>query len=367
VSWSSKQVSPLAVFVTVLVMIAGVVAITAMLSMRRPPAERRGVLPFPESQLDYYRLDDVAGHLHLPDIRRRVDWPEHPDGGFDLRTNNLGFREDGPTAADKPPNTIRILVTGDSHTDGVVANSESFPNRLEGLLNSSASGGVFEVINGGHGHYSPQNYLGFLKRHLDLQPDHFIVALFVGNDFLDAVAQEWMKGRLEIPERPEEYMQRLEDAQASGTAAVAQGLNQIYLMRTFPTLRARSLEITIDAFESISEVCAEHGIGFFVVLLPAKADVEPETDTTTAGAAEILQLQPGDLELNRRLATALAEALEQRNIPVLDLHADFEASERELFWKRDHHLNITGHRLLAEIFHQRFGSELVPSTPRPPN
>lgn len=358
-AWTSKKISPFAAFVTLLSVAAVIAAITIILATRRPAPERRGMLPFPESQLDYYRLDDVAGHLHLPNLDRHVDWPEHPDGGFELRTNNLGFREDAPTTLAKPPGTIRILVTGDSHTDGVVANSESFANRLEDLLNSADGDARFEVLNGGHGHYGPQNYLGILERFLELDLDHFVVVFYVGNDFLDAVAEAWVRGQVELPDRPEGYMDRLEKAQSLSSAAVSQSLNQVYLLHTFPKLEGLSLDITVDVFHTISQLCDERGIGLYTVLLPTKAEVEPETDHDTADAAVALGLEPRDLRLSRRLATRLETALEDLGIPVLDLYPAFDKSTDELFWKRDHHLDAAGHRLAAEVFFEKFGNELA--------
>lgn len=366
-SWASKQISPFAVFVTVLVVLAVIAAVTMMMAVRNQPAERRGMLPFPESQLDYYRLDDVAGHLHLPDIHRRVDWPEHVEGGFELRTNNMGFREDQPTTVRKPIGAVRVLVTGDSHTDGVLANSESFATRLEELMRAHGPEPVFEAINGGHGHYGPHNYLGILERHLDLEPDYFVVVTFVGNDLLDSIAEAWVRGDIELPDRPESYMDRLERAQSASGAAVSQGLNQIYLLRTFPELAEMALEIAVEQFRQISILCAEHHIGLFTVLLPAKADVEPETDSDTPIAAEILQLDAGALGLNRKLAARLARSLEDLGIRVLDLYPAFAESPDELFWKRDHHLNVAGHRFMAELFFDRFGEELSASPTHPSN
>jgi len=358
-SWVSKDISPFAVFVTVLVVLATVAAVTMILVTRMEPPEVRGVLPFPKNQLDYYRLDEIAGHIHHPDYRRWHDWPEHHDGGFEMATNNLGFREDGPTAVEKPGGVVRILVTGDSHTDGVVANSESFANQLEDLMNARQEGGAeFEIINGGHGHYGPHNYLGILRRHLDLELDHFVVVLFVGNDLLDAVADAWFRKEFELPDRPDWYIDRLEKAQALSGAAVAQGLNQAYLFRTLPEVASLSLEITEDQFRQISALCDEHGIGFYTVLLPAKINLEPEIDAETTEAVDVLGLSAADLNLNQELASALAESLESFGIQVLDLQPGFGATSEVLYWKSDHHLNVEGHRLAAELFAERFGEQL---------
>jgi hypothetical protein len=48
-------------------------------------------------------------------------WPEHPEGGFRMVVNNKGLRENEDTQIQKADQAFRILVTGDSHIDGVVA------------------------------------------------------------------------------------------------------------------------------------------------------------------------------------------------------------------------------------------------------
>jgi hypothetical protein len=117
-------------------------------------------------EANYYVADATAGHLHRPNVNLEFAWPEHQKGKIIFRTNNLGFREDNDTAIKKADHTVRILVTSDSHTDGVVNNAESFPNLLEDKLNAGSISPGFEVINGGVGYYTFQNYAGFLRKHL---------------------------------------------------------------------------------------------------------------------------------------------------------------------------------------------------------
>lgn len=358
--WTSQRVSPFAVFVTLLLAIAGIVTLTAMLALRRPQIEPRGVLPFPESQRDSYVLDETAGHLHRPNIVRTVAWPEHPDGRFEFRTNNLGFREDSETAEVKPSASYRILVTGDSHIDGVVANIESFPNILESRLNRDRTGIDFEVINGGTGHYGPANYVGVLRRFLDLGLDRFVVVIFTGNDLLDAVAEAWAAGSLEIPQRPESYMERLEAAQRLSPAAVSQGYNQILFFVTFPELEQLAITLTVKAMAEIDRVATDNGVRVDIVLLPAKSDAEPASDAARqAQVVEALELAPHQLDVNRRLAVELADALGEAGLPVIDPFPDFLSSERELFWVRDYHLSVSGHDLLADVYLDQMGGRLL--------
>jgi len=276
-----------------------------------------------------------------------------------LRTNNLGFRRDDPTEIAKPPGTVRVLITGDSHTDGVVFNSESVAAQLETLLEEANPGRTFEVLNGGTGHFGPQNYLGLLERFIDLDLDHFIVVIFTGNDFLDAVAGDWARDGIAIPERPPDYMERLAAANAISSAAVSQGFNQLYFFRTFPELVDPAIEITAEACEQASALCAEHGIGFTVVLLPSLHDVEPErAGDNFSRIAGALELDPSDA-LNRQLTGKLAHRLRSQGIAVIEPLEQMSRSNDVLFWLLDHHLAVKGHaELAAAIFHAR-GDQLA--------
>jgi hypothetical protein len=346
-----RELSPYAVYVTLLVVVAAVIGTAAVLYLRMPPpAETRSALPFPESQAEYYLLDDLAGHLHRPNVERVIDWPEHADGRIVLRTNNLGFREDLPTEIEKSVGRRRILITGDSHTDGVVANPESFPNRLEGLLDDAAGADAFEVLNGGTGHYGPHNYSGILERFLSLDLDEFVVVVYAGNDLLDAVAEAWLRGQIEIPERPPGYMERLQAARAVAEAEVSQGLNQILLLATFPELEERALAITVDILDHAARRCTEHRIGLTVVVLPSARDLPTTVSSREQAAAEALALPDGALGRNRELAERLVRGLSDRGIRVVDPYETMAASVDELYWRLDLHLNVAGHALLADLF-----------------
>ena len=135
----------------------------------------------------YYALDSLSGHFHSINHERMIQWPEHSNGQFNMKTNNLGFKENEPTLLQKPANTYRIIVTGDSHTDGVVNNNESFPNRLEVALNKDSSIQTYEVLNGGTGFYSFKNYSGFVEKTKTLHPDLYIITVYTGNDFVESV------------------------------------------------------------------------------------------------------------------------------------------------------------------------------------
>jgi len=303
-----------------------------------------------KGERDYYIPDRVAGHIHKPGAVRNMKWPEHPDGSFRMAVNNLGFREDADTAREKDINTYRILVTGDSHIDGVVSNAESFPNRLETLLNSSGRRMVFEVINGGTGYYGPYNYAGFLKKFLYLKPDMFIVVIYSGNDFLDAIKTAGIRSRIRLPGRPEGYTRSLKEAGAENSGAVCQALNQAYFFQTYPELETVAVEIAYNQLLKITRTCAANGIELLILTLPTSCDISgPSPSSTWESARRKLGLSPNELGLNRRLGRSLLAQLKTAGVRTFDPFNGMRHSLKPLFWERDFHLNRAGHDLLARL------------------
>ncbi|MBI5912101.1 MAG: SGNH/GDSL hydrolase family protein [Betaproteobacteria bacterium] len=224
----------------------------------------------PWSESDYYIPDSTAGHIHKPHAVRSFTWKEHPRGTIRMVVNNLGFREDIDTLTAKPGQTYRILVTGDSHMDGVVYNSESFTNRLEALLELSYKSPQFKVLNGGAGYYGPHNYAGFLKKFLYLKPDMYVVVLYTGNDFLDGITTAEIRHRAQIPKRPDGYYRALEEAASYNAGAIGQALNQAYFFKTFPELETTAVDVAYEQILDIARTCSSERIAFIVVTLPTK-------------------------------------------------------------------------------------------------
>jgi hypothetical protein len=102
---------------------------------------------------------DLAGYVHHADLA--WDTPKHVRG---VREYQL----------DKPPGVFRVVVVGDSFTYGAeVADDETYPQRLEGLL---AHG---EVLNLGVRAYGiDQIVLKYLKYGRAYRPDLLVVAMW---------------------------------------------------------------------------------------------------------------------------------------------------------------------------------------------
>ncbi len=261
----------------------------------------------PES--DYYQADPVAFHLHQPHASRKMAWSEHPRGSIELRTNNLGFREDADTfPGPSPTGSYRILVTGDSHTDGVVYNDESFANRLELYLGLTSPTRSFEVINGGVGYYGPFQYRGFFARQESLEPEFLIVNVFLGNDFLDTSRQLEATTGIGRPRTPE-YLSQLGQADAVMRGTVGQSLNQLYYFKSFPEMVEPALEATAGELIGLQQDADQRGIPLLVTLMPSQIETAPQDPAVRQHlelAAKILGLEQRHLELQERFRKELA-------------------------------------------------------------
>jgi hypothetical protein len=109
-----------------------------------------------------------------------------------ITTNSFGYRGQEFTL-DKPKETKRILILGDSMTFGIgVKDTETYPFQLGELLKKNIKS-PYEVINAGYADgFSPDSYYLYLKeRGMKLQPDIIVVGLFVWNDITDLTETVW--------------------------------------------------------------------------------------------------------------------------------------------------------------------------------
>lgn len=303
--------------------------------------------------------DGFAYFRRKPNTSYQQNWGEHPDGGFPMRTNSLGLREDAELPSDPD---LRVLVFGDSHTDGVVHNRESYANQLEALLAAERPEDVVDVANAGVGLYTFPNYLGALLKFLPLEPDVLVVGVYGGNDFGEAM-RHWFGLRQQKPgERGPSYAARMDRAREvtvgkhKGPETLAQGFNQLAFFDDSPELIDDALEAAEAYLGEMRRICSEQGIRFVVLLIPAPGEGGPEPFTEIhAAVAESLELRPESLGFNARLADGFCERLRAAGFELLDGRDAFAGASEELYWKRDQHINTAGHQRLAQQLFEYLG------------
>jgi hypothetical protein len=133
---------------------------------------------------------------------------------------------------------VRVLVTGDSHTEGVCTNAESFTHLLEGALADARPGAAVEAINSGLSGYNLYNYLGVLEKGRALGPDVFVVTVYGGNDFAAAVQLYRYFERMPPYERAPHSLRSSFLDGGLWTGAVAQELNQVAYFLTIRRTRS---------------------------------------------------------------------------------------------------------------------------------
>lgn len=140
----------------------------------------------PKEIMRYYFVapDSV---LHHRFIRNATGRYESTEFNTHYHINSIGLRDQ--EYGEKGPNTFRILMLGDSYTEGDgVESNETFSKVLEARLNSEKRPLRYEVINAGVGSYSPLLEYLYLKREgLRLDPDLVILNLDM-SDFYDDIS-----------------------------------------------------------------------------------------------------------------------------------------------------------------------------------
>lgn len=301
--------------------------------------------------------DPDVWFTYRPGFTFEMPFPEHPRGRFTVRANELGLREDGPTP--RAHDGLRVLVTGDSHTDGVCDNDETFAHRLEELLAARLPEARPDVLNGGHAGYSFYNYRGQLERFADFDLDVFVVAVYGGNDFLEALpVHHYFRHTL-----PAEFREQMSMA-AGRTEGIPGGLHgqavrQLEYFARYPEEEAVALEAAVEVSRAIVARCAELGVRPLFVYVPTQLDTQPRfLDPDPARIRELTGLDEQQMRASERLAEAWMEALVREGVEVLDLRATFRAAPERYFWESDPHVDLAAHEAIANLLADAIATRL---------
>jgi len=301
--------------------------------------------------------DPWCYHIHKAGLDVDVSWEEHPAGHWHLRTNAQNLREDEPVGAG--PFDLRVLVTGDSHTDGYCDNAESFANLLEAAL-AAESGRKVDVLNAGNGAWSFYNYLGALEKFLPLRPAVFVVCFYAGNDFLEVLPPHaWFTGTTMPPEGEAEVERRKLANQISPPASV-QAVRSMMWFADHPEFQETSVAAAFELLMRAQAICEREQIELIVAGLPDSLQVDREAH---AELFERLERELGlasavgsgesgatrvPLAIHAHLTGDLLARLDARGVRTLDLTRAFPSGGGPYFWSRDLHLSVKGHAAVAK-------------------
>lgn len=291
------------------------------------------------------RFDPQAGFTFSGGMDRRREWAEHPEGGWSVRTNSLGLRDDDEPSATRPD--LRVVVLGDSHTAGFCNNRESFAQLAEAALAAKRPGKSVEVLNGAVPGYTFQHHLGALERLLPLEPDVAVIVIYGGNDFVEALghhhkAHGTARGDLGALQK------RLEPAQELDPELVAQALLSVEQFKLDPAQLDVALQAARDVTTEIAVTCQRHGIVPLFVYLPSTLEVEfPRRRERFEAALAALGAKEADVQVLAKLADPTLAFLRSFGVATLDLRPALAAAQGKLFWDEDFHLALDGHAVVA--------------------
>lgn len=115
-----------------------------------------------------------------------VFWHTSVDGSWQFRTNAQGFRDDEDWSLEKPAGQLRVLVLGDSNTQGFeVRQEQTYSAVMQRALRRR--GLDAKVMNTGISGFGTAEELAFLENEgIRYAPDAVVLGFF-GNDFADNV------------------------------------------------------------------------------------------------------------------------------------------------------------------------------------
>jgi hypothetical protein len=333
----------------------------------------------------FERPDPVLHHKFLPGARGRHKTPEF-DAAYVI--NSLGLR-DREISRDKPAGMSRILMLGDSFTEGNgVDQKETFSSRLQAMLNQAGFGKRWQVINAGVGSYSPLLEYVYLKNGgLDLQPD-LVILNFDLSDFYDDI-QYTQLAEFDAKGDPVAVRADPEREKGSWAGEILVGFKDFLKRhaRTYNFVRRRiggyveaarhkqnfSGDIRFDKYAMLREagepqgdrawtlsykylikirdLLKARGIDFWVTVYPYGLQVSPRE---WAGGRRFWGFETGKV-YSTRPQGLVEHFCRENDIPVINMCDDFKELSRTvypLYYENDGHWLPAGHQFVATLLYR---------------
>jgi lysophospholipase L1-like esterase len=301
----------------------------------------------------------------------------------DIAINSSGVRDSEIPA--KPVSERRIVVLGDSLVLSVQVDAqETFCALLQKRLNAASKPGepAWRVINAGVQGYGPVEELEFYQHVARrFQPDIVLVALFVGNDAMEAgdtagkLASEGNESagapaaapaspgpQLDAVKRPSRWplwlrrltrrtmvtqivrMRAVTLLERFGDARPIDRALTMYLPAMPPDM-ARGLDVTREAVRRLAALAAEDGARTGIILVPARFQVADDDFGYLAEAVE----QTGSTLVRDAGTDRFRQAMAPLALPIMDALPVLRNDPRnqQLFFKSTAHFTVTGHEAMA--------------------
>lgn len=338
----------------------------------------------------FFRYDAELGIIHRNNIEFKFRSQEIPGGYVRIATNNLGFRENDATVREKESD-FRVIVFGDSHTDGVANNEDTFPNIAEERLRSQNLD--VEVINAGVMTYSPYQQLLSFEKFLDLDPDIAVFTFYSGNDYFDLLAKgkphlsEDVNGDIvrnpPAPKPQESFIQTLSKRSAIiGACAnlfkkraenekkhepiqravnidagmVWQSMQQGYAL---PGRFEETSRLNEFVVKEIQEIGQRNSIDIIFITLPTSYQIQSqEAQQKFADIEEILGTD-ANKKIDDRVLADVTRLAGEYKVALVDPTSALTKAAKPVYWQFDQHLNLEGCRIVGESLAEEIANRLT--------
>ncbi|OGJ57005.1 hypothetical protein A2635_02930 [Candidatus Peribacteria bacterium RIFCSPHIGHO2_01_FULL_51_9] len=268
-----------------------------------------------------------------------------------LKTNSQGLR-DKEYAIEKPPNTLRIAVIGDSFTfpDGVRI-EDAYHSLLEKWFNEKSENLQYEFINFGVGGYDLPDYIATLQgKALAYHPDLILLGFCPRNDFLP---------RPLFPSKEQKETQPALKARASYSMHLYDNLHAKLLGQEPPPREGAHLWGIQQAWQPTDEQVDEY------------ADFMQNALQTFGNAAKkksipVVLVNLDYSPISQILQTFLSETAKENDMVFFDVSQYFTKGQDYTYmnYRSDPHPNARAHRLFAKYLYDFFlEKNLLPTSP----
>lgn len=182
--------------------------------------------PPARAEAAFRRWDPVYHHGLRPNTRS-TDGGRWGQIAYPVCTNSLGFKDSAPRVVTKEPVGRRVLLIGDSFTEGVGC---AFEDTFAGILARELGKQHIEVLNAACVTYSPVIYRRKVQHLLEVEGlrfDHLVVCLDM-SDIVDEIKYYRLDERGDVEKRVETFSQRWKQLVAEHTIlmrAIREGLH----------------------------------------------------------------------------------------------------------------------------------------------
>lgn len=292
-------------------------------------------------------FDPRAGFRFAPHLEQSFPMDDVPGGAWLRRTNGAGLREDRELFDTRPD--VFVLVSGDSHTEGICANGESFANQLEARLAAARPEASVEVLNAGVSAYTFFNELGMLENYASRRPDVFVSAFFSGNDFSEALPLHHYFRRESARGNNTELWRRLAPLRNGATNALGQGLFSLAYFTANPEKIDVAVRAALDVCAQMRAVCEAHGIEWIVVWIPSAFERRESCRRERIDEwLEAAGLARDAVGVETALLDRTIAGLRADGVPIVDLREHFVDDGEPWYWN-DLHVNRRAHAKIAEV------------------